>query len=149
MGASVTGSNSWIHGAYVLEGGVTIPKLLPLPYYVRALATLQIAGGTIQSDWSGDYARFGGGGELGGCTRFVCGFVDLNVAYQHATLRDNSDRLQGDRTGPHFYSRAGLDLGSGRFHVRGAIEIGRWKTHHSPSEWLATGGIFLGIGMRI
>jgi hypothetical protein len=150
MGGSVTGTrNSWLHGAYMIEGGVAVPKLLPSPYYVLVRGALMLAGGTVQSDWSGDYKRYAIGGELGGCTRFVCGFLDLDIAYQHATLYDNSGSLEGDRTGPHIYGRGGIDLGGRRFHVRGAIEIGRWKTHHSPSEWLKTGGIFIAVGVRI
>lgn len=149
-GANVTGTGSgWIHGAWMLEGGFTIPKLVPAPYFVRARAALMLTGGTIQSDWSGTYTRYAVGGEAGVCGSFVCGFADLDIAYQHADLHDDSDRLVGDRKGPHLYGRAGIDLGPRRIHVRAAIEVGRWKTHHTPSQWRGTGGFFLGLGVRL
>ncbi|HTL34240.1 MAG TPA: hypothetical protein VL326_14015 [Kofleriaceae bacterium] len=148
-GASVTTiGNNFVYAAWLLEGGYTIP-IVPRPYFVRARAGLALTGETINSDLRGKFNRYAVGAEAGACGSFVCGFVDVDVAYQHANIHDIVDGDIGDEGGPHFYSRVGIDLGPRRIHARAAIEVGRWRTLHDPSVWKLTGGLFIGAGVRL
>jgi hypothetical protein len=140
-------SKTWTHGAITFEGGGRLPQIRE-PYGIRARAFLTIVGGTVQSDWSGDFTRFGAGVEALACSGNLCGVLDVDVGWQHATLKDGTI-LEGDRSGPFVGPRIGVEAGGQRVRVRIMLERYQWKIHREPSEWLGNGGFSFGVIARL
>jgi hypothetical protein len=138
------GPSDWLYGAYHADIGVTI---LPSPVRLRARGLLVLAGGTMESDWGGDFTRWGVGVEARSCTRRGggCLFADLDVGYQRLTLYDhNGDFVRADNgafVGPRF----GFDAG-GNFRFRFAFELYRQYSDRSGS--FPTFGMSIGVGYQ-
>ena len=137
LGVVLGTSETWIFSGLTAEGGVAIPHT---PLRVRGFLVLK--GESEQSDYSGDFSRYGGGVELRGCASSVCGFVDLDVGHQTQTLfNGNSGAFGGSRSGPVLGPRLGIDVGGRRVRFRAALELYRYKVHRDPSVWHGSGGL--------
>jgi hypothetical protein len=139
LGLLVGGSDKrgWLYGAVTIEAGVTI---LPAPVHVRVRGFANLTGGTVESDWGGDFARYGGGFEARLCaaTGPLCGFVDLDAGYQKLTLYDNyGDLARADR-GLLIGPRIGADVG-GLIRFRIAVELYRQFTDAEVGSFNARG----------
>jgi hypothetical protein len=115
VGLTVTGDR-YLNGAYLLEGGLKIPQV---PLWGRGLAG---RGGSIESDWGGDFTKLMLGVEARTCTRSygACAFVGVDVGYQEQLVTGNSDE--------HFHegwvvgTRWGGSVG-GRIRFRPAVDV--------------------------
>ena len=121
MGVLVGGGNHWIYGAYHAELAATILRD-PLRLRVRAFGTL--FGGTVESDWTGDFKRYGAGLEARWCTSGLstCLFADLDLGYQRLTLDDDRAEFVRSDNGLIAGPRFGFDWG-GALRLRFALEL--------------------------
>ena len=143
LGVLVGAGGNWLYGAYDLEAGATIPHA---PYGLRVRGLLVLKGGTMESDWSGEFSRFGAGAELRRCFAYsiVCAFLDLDFGRQHLTMNDDSGDQVRDHTGVFVGPRIGLDLGTG-LRARFAFEAYRQV---SGAKTFGTGALALAVGYQ-
>ena len=134
--------NLWTSAAFVLEGGVDVPGL-PL----RGRAFVSLAGGMVQSDWSGDFSRYGLGVEARPCWKALCGIAGFDFGHERMTLVDNFDR-EMLRSGPILGVRFGIDVGPPRVRFRFAIERYWFKTHHEPAVWMSNPGVTFDVAYQ-
>jgi hypothetical protein len=137
MGVLVGGGDQWIYGAYHAELAATI---LREPARLRARAFGTLIGGTVESDWGGDFSRYGAGVEARWCTSGLstCLFVDLDVGYQRLTLDDGSNEFVRSDNGVIAGPRLGFDWG-GAFRLRGAIELYEVFADHKSARGTSEG----------
>ena len=147
------GQTDWLYGAYYLEGGVTLLRASALRLRARAFAVL--VGGTMESDWGGDFSRAGGGVEARTCTvrQYACAFADLDVGYQQLTLYDHGGSFVRSDTGTIVGPRIGMDLGAG-VRLRGAFELYRMFAQHesgrtNESRSFGTFALTLALGYQL
>jgi hypothetical protein len=146
MGALVGagGGSRWLYGAYTAELGLL---LMHAPLHLRARAFGNLIGGTMESDWTGDFHRYGGGVEARSCrpSGRLCLFADLDLGYQRLTLYDQSDVLQRADRGLLAGTRLGFDAG-GFLRFRAAVEIHRMI---ASDRSFNTGGLALGLALQL
>jgi hypothetical protein len=152
MGVLVGGGDHWIYGAYHAEVGVTI---LRDPLRVRARLFSTLYGGTVESDWGGDFTRFGGGVEARWCTSGLstCLFADLDAGYQRLTLDDGSGEFVRSDNGLIAGPRLGFDWG-GAVRLRFALELYEVFAKHQSSRGTdeglnAFGTLALSVGLGL
>lgn len=131
MGALVGGGgpSNWFYGAYHGEAAVTVLVVSPVRLRARLFGVL--VGGTMESDWSGDFSRVGAGVEARWCTSGLgtCLFGDLDVGYQALTLDDHGGDFVRSDKGAVVGPRAGFDWG-GAVRLRFALEMYRMIAKH-------------------
>jgi hypothetical protein len=127
----------WIYGAYHAELGATILRE-PLRLRARAFGTL--FAGTVESDWGGDFSRYGAGLEARWCTGglMTCLFLDLDAGYQRLTLDDGDQRFVRSDTGLIAGPRLGFDWG-GALRLRFALELYEVLGNHESSSGMSDG----------
>jgi hypothetical protein len=148
MGALVGGGNNWIYGAYHAELAATI---LREPLRLRARAFGALIGGTIESDWSGEFSRYGAGLEARWCTNDLstCLFADLDVGYQKLTLDDGDGDFVRSDNGVIAGPRAGVDWG-GAFRLRFALELYEVLADHDSATGTNQGfGAFNSLALSV
>jgi hypothetical protein len=155
LGAVVGGGGEptgWLYGGYTGELGVT---LLADPLRVRPRAFGVLYGGTMESDWNGDFSRIGAGLEGRWCTGglVTCLFGDLDVGYQKLTLDDDSGSFVRSDKGVIAGPRFGIDFG-GTLRLRFALEAYRHFAHHTTTrdssfDAFGTIGLSLAVGYQI
>jgi hypothetical protein len=135
------GPRSWRYGAWTLEAGVAI---LREPVRVRVRGFTNLAGGTLESDGSGEFKRYGGGVEVRYCTASdgLCGFADVDAGYQALTLEDDAGRLVRADRGLLVGPRLGIEAG-GALRFRAAVEVYRQRTSEAVGSF-TIGGLALG-----
>ena len=148
------GPSDWLYGAYHAELGITALHLDDdLSVRARAFGTLY--GGTVESDWGGDFARYGVGLEGRYCGDRTCVFVDVDAGYQKLTLDDNGgDFVRSDKGlvgGPRF----GFDWG-GAVRLRFALELYGMLSDHKSAigtndgfDAFGTINLSLGLGVQL
>jgi hypothetical protein len=154
IGVLVGGGDHWIYGAYHAELGATI---LREPLRVRARAFGTLYGGTVESDWGGDFARYGAGLEARWCTGglMTCLFLDLDAGYQRLTLDDDDQRFVRSDIGMVAGPRLGFDWG-GAVRLRFALELYEVLGNHETSSGTSDGinafgtlGLSVTLGYRL
>lgn len=148
------GPSDWLYGAYTAELAAT---LLHDPVRLRARLFGNLVGGTMESDWSGDFSRFGGGVEARWCTAGAgtCLFGDLDIGYQKLSLRDQNSEFVRSDNGMIAGPRIGLDFG-GAIRFRFALELYEHFAHHTsrsattPSDYRSYGtfGLSFAVGYQ-
>ena len=145
-----TSESAWFHAAFMAEGSVRAPGV-PAPFAIRGRGFFSLGGSTEQSDWSGNYRLAGGGIEILACAggEWVCGVGGIDIGHESADLTDvNSGHFEGARSGPFIGPRFGVEAGFDRVRFRFIIDRYRWKTHGTPSRWMANGGVTFGVAVR-
>ncbi len=138
------GAGRWLYGAYTAEAGYLVMRS---PLHLRARAFGNLVGGTLESDWTGDFHRYGGGLEARSCSSggWVCVFADLDLGYQSLTLyEDTGDLARADR-GLLAGSRFGVDAGS-FIRFRAAFEYHRMI---ASDRSFNSGGLSLGLALQL
>jgi len=120
LGVLIGAGGDWIYGAYAGELGAT---LLPDPTLtIRARAFGTLYAGTMESDWNGDFWRYGLGAEGRMCSTHTCVFGGVDAGYQRLTLYDGSHDFVRSDTGLLVGPRIGFDFG-GAIRARFALEL--------------------------
>jgi hypothetical protein len=153
LGVVAGGNDDWLYGAYTGELALTIlPELLRMR--ARLFGTLY--GGSLESDWNGDFARVGVGLEARGCTSGgqTCLFADLDLGYQKLSLYDDSQDFVRSDVGAFGGPRFGVDFG-GALRVRFALELYEQLARHTKQsgeksfDVFGTVGVSLAVGLQL
>jgi hypothetical protein len=153
LNAVVGGGEHWLYGAYGGEVGVL---LVPAELRIRARAFGTIYGGTMESDWGGDFWRYGGGIEARWCSPGLrsCLFGDFDAAVQKLSLYDGSSDFVRSDTGLVIGPRFGFDFGGavrGRFALELYEVIGQHKTRDgtTSTKRFETGALSFALGYEL
>ena len=153
MGLGFGGGGDWLYGAYSAEAAAT---LFVDAIRLRARLFGTIAGGTMESDWSGGFYRYLAGLEARMCTAGVgtCLFADLDAGFERLTLYDSSSDFVRSDTGLVAGPRFGFDFG-GAVRARFALELyqhyGRHNSRSSgtSNERFGTVGLAFALGYQL
>lgn len=154
MGLGLGGGSSWLYGAYSAEGAATI--LITDAFRLRARLFGTIAGGTMESDWSGGFYRYVAGLEARMCTAGVgtCLFADLDAGFERLSLYDGSSDFVRSDTGLVAGPRFGFDFG-GAVRARFALELYQHYGRHNSrttgesTERFGTVGLAFALGYQL
>jgi hypothetical protein len=145
LNAVVGGGNHWLYGAYGGEVGVT---LISAQLRIRVRAFGVIYGGTMESDWNGDFWRYGAGLEGRLCTAGLrnCLFADFDAGAQKLSLYDSSQDFVRSDTGLVIGPRIGYDFG-GAVRGRFALELYEVFGRHTKRDGTKSFERFESVGI--